>query len=77
MKTIFSFLFAIVTLGRVELCMAQFPSLNFYIFNLYFTTVAWLFSVFSLFLAKWCKVWTPFSPNSTDFIKFLLISIIL
>ena len=38
---------AIMTSGGVELCMTQFLSLNFSIFNLFFSTLA----VFTLFLA--------------------------
>ena len=47
MKT--NFFFAIVTLGGVELCMIQFPSLNFSIFNQSFRIFMKIFSIFPIF----------------------------
>ena len=43
------FFFAIVTLGGVELCMTQFPSLNFSIFNLFLAHLHGNFQYFPYF----------------------------
>ena len=40
-KFMITILFTIVTLVGIEICVTQFPSLNFSIFNLFFITFTW------------------------------------
>ena len=67
MKT--NFFFSIVTSGGVELCMTQFPSLNFSIFNLFLAHLHGNFQCFAYF-------WPNLVQYGINFIQFHLKSII-
>ena len=56
-----NFFLAIVTLGGVELCMTQFPSLNFSIFNLYLAHLHGNFQYFPYFWPNWSPFFILFN----------------